>query len=159
MAQIRESWCRALPVTGHLAKRLLSGPESLFNKGGLCSRMPRLCIDNASLSQCRLFKECGEVPEWSNGAVSKTVVRLRVPWVRIPPSPPYLKQDPSCGSFVAPSHYLWSFKPIALRFRYKKRAGWWWHRAGCRPWRQTGRRVQWFFPNSIPASRQSGRRC
>ena len=31
---------------------------------------------------------CGEVPEWSNGAVSKTVVRSRVPRVRIPPSPP-----------------------------------------------------------------------
>ena len=33
---------------------------------------------------------CGEVPEWSNGAVSKTVVLAIVPWVRIPPSPPYL---------------------------------------------------------------------
>ena len=32
--------------------------------------------------------ERGEVPEWSNGAVSKTVDRLRDPWVRIPPSPP-----------------------------------------------------------------------
>ena len=31
----------------------------------------------------------GEVPEWSIGAVSKTVVGLRPPWVRIPPSPPY----------------------------------------------------------------------
>ena len=30
----------------------------------------------------------GEVPEWSNGAVSKTVEPSRVPWVRIPPSPP-----------------------------------------------------------------------
>jgi hypothetical protein len=30
----------------------------------------------------------GEVPEWSNGTVSKTVVRATVPWVRIPPSPP-----------------------------------------------------------------------
>jgi hypothetical protein len=32
----------------------------------------------------------GEVPEWSNGTVSKTVVRVTVPWVRIPPSPPVL---------------------------------------------------------------------
>ena len=31
---------------------------------------------------------CGEVPEWSNGAVSKTVVRASVPRVRIPVSPP-----------------------------------------------------------------------
>ena len=30
----------------------------------------------------------GEVPEWSNGAVSKTVVPVRVPRVRIPVSPP-----------------------------------------------------------------------
>ena len=34
---------------------------------------------------------CGEVPEWSNGAVSKTVVLAIVPWVRIPPSPPFPK--------------------------------------------------------------------
>ena len=31
---------------------------------------------------------CGEVPEWSIGAVSKTVERASVPRVRIPPSPP-----------------------------------------------------------------------
>src|SRR6266850_436090 len=31
----------------------------------------------------------GEVPEWSIGTVSKTVVRASVPWVRIPPSPPF----------------------------------------------------------------------
>ena len=31
---------------------------------------------------------CGEMPEWSNGAVSKTVVLSRVPRVRIPVSPP-----------------------------------------------------------------------
>jgi hypothetical protein len=30
----------------------------------------------------------GEVPEWSNGAVSKTVVLATAPRVRIPPSPP-----------------------------------------------------------------------
>jgi integrase len=33
------------------------------------------------------------VPEWSIGAVSKTVVPSRVPWVRIPPSPPYFTRD------------------------------------------------------------------
>src|SRR5580698_5618470 len=31
----------------------------------------------------------GEVPERSNGAVSKTVDRATGPWVRIPPSPPF----------------------------------------------------------------------
>ena len=35
---------------------------------------------------------CGEVPEWSNGAVSKTVERVSVPRVRIPPSPPFYIQ-------------------------------------------------------------------
>ena len=39
------------------------------------------------------YLQLGEVPEWPIGAVSKTVVRLRVPWVRIPPSPPdFLKR-------------------------------------------------------------------
>ena len=34
---------------------------------------------------------CGEVSEWSMETVLKTVVPARVPWVRIPPSPPYKK--------------------------------------------------------------------
>ena len=33
---------------------------------------------------------CGEVPEWSNGAVSKTVVGASLPRVRIPVSPPLM---------------------------------------------------------------------
>ena len=32
--------------------------------------------------------DCGEVPEWSNGAVSKTVVGASLPRVRIPVCPP-----------------------------------------------------------------------
>ncbi len=36
----------------------------------------------------RLISISGGVPEWSNGAVSKTVVRASAPWVRIPPPPP-----------------------------------------------------------------------
>ena len=36
----------------------------------------------------------GEVPERSIGAVSKTVVRFCVPWVRIPPSPPSMRRKP-----------------------------------------------------------------
>ena len=35
------------------------------------------------------LKDFGEVREWLNRAVSKIVVPLRVPWVRIPPSPPF----------------------------------------------------------------------
>ena len=40
----------------------------------------------------------GEVPEWSIGAVSKTVVGLRPPWVRIPPSPPLQSLSGHCVS-------------------------------------------------------------
>src|SRR5262245_53471823 len=36
-------------------------------------------------------RRAGEVPEWSIGTVSKTVVRASVPWVRIPPSPPVFR--------------------------------------------------------------------
>lgn len=32
----------------------------------------------------------GELPEWLNGAVSKTVVSAREPWVQIPDSPPLI---------------------------------------------------------------------
>ena len=41
----------------------------------------------------------GEVREWLNRAVSKTVVLARVPWVRIPPSPPsdFRLQNADCG--------------------------------------------------------------
>src|SRR5215207_543351 len=47
----------------------------------------------------------GEVPEWSIGTVSKTVVRASVPWVRIPPSPPI------------------PFK-ISIKYAISGRAGW-----------------------------------
>ena len=36
----------------------------------------------------------GEVAEWSNAAVLKTVVRLRGPGVRIPPSPKTTRKVP-----------------------------------------------------------------
>lgn len=39
---------------------------------------------------CVQWERPGEVREWLNRAVSKTVEPLRVPWVRIPPSPPSL---------------------------------------------------------------------
>ena len=52
-------------------------------------RVGRLGSANPGVSLNR-----GEVPEWSNGAVSKTVVLLRVPWVRIPPSPPLFSLKP-----------------------------------------------------------------
>ena len=45
-------------------------------------------------------KSFGEVPEWSNGADSKSVDRVIGPGVRIPPSPPYTKEPASAGFFV-----------------------------------------------------------
>jgi hypothetical protein len=42
----------------------------------------------ASCGKIRVVR-IGEVREWLNRAVSKTVEPLRVPWVRIPPSPPF----------------------------------------------------------------------
>src|SRR5690606_38370208 len=47
----------------------------------------------------------GEVREWLNRAVSKTVVPLRVPWVRIPPSPPLIFQ--SLSGFAALRGAIW----------------------------------------------------
>ncbi len=41
----------------------------------------------------------GEMPEWSIGAVSKTVVRVTGPWVRIPLSPQKMS-DPAAGGVV-----------------------------------------------------------
>src|SRR5262245_24906821 len=50
----------------------------------------------------------GEVPEWSIGTVSKTVVRVTVPRVRIPPSPPaYLCCTPAApGSSIGTQQEL-----------------------------------------------------
>ena len=39
--------------------------------------------------QCVVFT-CGEVVEWFKAAVLKTAVFARAPWVRIPPSLPYI---------------------------------------------------------------------
>ena len=34
----------------------------------------------------------GEVPEWPNGLDSKSREGFSLPWVRIPPSPPFMKK-------------------------------------------------------------------
>ena len=59
------------------AQDALRGPQSPF--------IPRPPVGQATPR--------GEVPEWSIGTVSKTVVLARVPWVRIPPSPPFPFRD------------------------------------------------------------------
>ena len=43
---------------------------------------------------------CGEVPEWSNGAVSKTVEGASLPRVRIPVSPPLNFIITVCYGFI-----------------------------------------------------------
>jgi hypothetical protein len=53
-----------------------------------CGQM-RLPVGSRVLRPERPEFKDGEVPEWSNGAVSKTVVRASAPRVRIPPSPPF----------------------------------------------------------------------
>ncbi len=42
---------------------------------------------------CPTISNHGEMPEWSNGAVSKTVVRVSAPGVRIPLSPQLWNAD------------------------------------------------------------------
>ncbi len=46
---------------------------------------------------------CGEVAEWLKAAASKAVVRVSVPRVRIPPSPPFLN-TPHQGRGHPPLH-------------------------------------------------------
>ena len=47
---------------------------------------PSFSARQATIS-CFFFTDQGEMPEWSNGAVSKTVDRISGPRVRIPFSP------------------------------------------------------------------------
>lgn len=56
-------------------------------------RVAHCCVTSSVSGGGRSFFEaCGEVREWLNRSVSKTDVRVTVPWVRIPPSPPLLRQ-------------------------------------------------------------------
>ena len=44
--------------------------------------------------RCRLLENrCGEVREWSNRHAWKACVPAMGPWVRIPPSPPFLARQ------------------------------------------------------------------
>lgn len=52
--------------------------------GGVCAKSPNIL---------KFAPTKGEMPEWSIGAVSKTVVPLRAPGVRIPLSPQLQKQS------------------------------------------------------------------
>ena len=62
-------------------------PERNVSPGdGPCRPAPSLKAQKG----CTILNlDRGEVREWLNRAVSKTVEPLRAPWVRIPPSPPF----------------------------------------------------------------------
>ena len=79
--------------------------------GKLCGKLFfRLHTRNDFLSEIN----CGEVPEWSNGAVSKTVVGATLPRVRIPVSPPdyHFSQYRS----IALGHYFTLFSGLEPPF-------------------------------------------
>ena len=92
------------------------GPIKLAFRTGDMKKVFKMCVKthfytpgNSSLMRCQLgwVKQlirieiyCGEVAEWLNVAVSKTVVRENVPRVRIPLSPP------SFQKFYAPQLLL-----------------------------------------------------
>src|SRR5690554_7956274 len=57
-----------------------------------------------SLHGC--LPKCGEVPEWSNGAVSKTVVGASLPRVRIPVSPPQTMRESKTRPLTGPFFFL-----------------------------------------------------
>ena len=58
---------------------------------GLCNIFSYRCKPFLNVPIC-----LGEVAEWSKAVDSKSIVRLRVPGVRIPPSPPLLDFITSC---------------------------------------------------------------
>ena len=57
-----------------------------------------------------MMRGIGEMPEWSNGTDSKSVVLATVPRVQIPISPPYkikpLKAKAFRGFFVVPYFFI-----------------------------------------------------
>ena len=68
-------------VVGAMSRRGLAR----FRDGGRLQSLKRfVCRSHALASKLR----GGEVAEWSNALDSKSSVRVIVPWVRIPPSPP-----------------------------------------------------------------------
>ncbi len=48
----------------------------------------QICCNRCRVQWFKIIVRFGEMPEWSNGADSKSVVPFEVPRVRIPLSPP-----------------------------------------------------------------------
>ena len=82
-----------------------------------------------------LQTEFGKMPEWPNGTVSKTVVRVTVPRVRIPLFPLEEKQKKECKSFnlhsflfqidISTAFSLSLVIPHELHFAHIARLGLW----------------------------------
>src|SRR5205814_7013139 len=77
----------------------------------------RTGADRARLIKFALRSDRGEMPEWSNGADSKSVVPFGAPGVRIPLSPPY--SPPMTGFLLALAAFSATLAGglFALRFR------------------------------------------
>ena len=70
----------------------VAGPDRLFL---VLAIFIHRCKQFLSIPIC-----LGEVAEWSKAVDSKSIVRLHVPGVRIPPSPPVILLNPSGQFFL-----------------------------------------------------------
>ena len=73
-------------MTGTAAPAMAATRSRRNLAGAYLAPIPGFVLNRRVLSHSP--RSVGEVPEWSIGTVSKTVVPLRVPRVRIPLSPP-----------------------------------------------------------------------
>ena len=114
-----DTWCATVPRFNNGAANFApSDPgqvPGIFQHLGCCL-CPANRLDDArdvvwrpGLLGCLRRTPRGEVPEWLNGAVSKTVVGASPPRVRIPLSPPYPLTSSHLYTYHLPrlSLYLW----------------------------------------------------
>ena len=86
----RLRYARILPLIGAMGRQIWSEGAWQAARPALTGALPMDCRC-ANIAPTQPQRRCGELPEWSNGAVSKTVEPLGVPRVRIPHSPPSTK--------------------------------------------------------------------
>ncbi len=96
-ATARASLVPSCPTRGDLPNTRFSSVFGYFTRADSCITY--------------IMPHFGEVPEWSNGLDSKSSVRVTVPWVRIPPSPPDMTVVPSGGQY---SHVIGRRPPMRL---------------------------------------------
>ncbi len=78
------------------------------------------CATDSSCAIIMWFIRRGEVVEWFKAAVLKTAVVVRLPWVRIPPSPPKIYDEKASWSIGKPlalsrGRFLWCLGAVLLR--------------------------------------------